>query len=106
MASEAGGFADKIGNQYEKNWIAYQLLLLLEEKVNSVIVEPIGNDEVGVDVVTELKDGKKRYYQCKSGAGNSEYWTLPKLNEYNILKNSLFQIQRGQSEYHLISPLP
>ena len=106
MASEAGGFADKIGNQYEKNWIAYQLLLLLEEKVNSVIVEPIGNDEVGVDVVTELKDGKKRYYQCKSGAGNSEYWTLPKLNEYNILKNALFQIQRGQSEYHLISPLP
>ena len=106
MASEVGGFADKIGNQYEKNWIAYQLLLLLEEKVNSVIVEPIGNDEVGVDVVTELKDGKKRYYQCKSGAGNSEYWTLPKLNEYNILKNALFQIQRGQSEYHLISPLP
>lgn len=106
MASEAGGFADKIGNQYEKNWIAYQLLLLLEEKVNSVIVEPIGNDEVGVDVLTELKDGKKRYYQCKSGAGNSEYWTLPKLNEYNILKNALFQIQRDQSEYHLISPLP
>lgn len=106
MASEAGGFADKIGNQYEKNWIAYQLLLLLEEKVNSVIVEPIGNDEVGVDVVTELKDGTKRYYQCKIGAGNSEYWTLPKLNEYNILKNALLQIQRGQSEYHLISPLP
>lgn len=106
MASEAGGFAEKIGNQYEKNWIAYQLLLLLEEKVNSVIVEPIGNDEVGVDVLTELKNGKKRYYQCKIGAGNSEYWTLPKLNEYNILKNALFQIQRGQSEYHLISPLP
>lgn len=106
MASEAGGFADKIGNQYEKNWIAYQLLLLLEEKVNWVIVEPIGNDEVGVDVVAELKDGKKIYYQCKIGAGNSEYWTLPKLNEYNIFKNALFQIQRGQSEYHLISPLP
>ena len=106
MGSEAGGFADKIGNQYEKNWIAYQLLLLLEEKVNWVIVEPIGNDEVGVDVVAELKDGKKIYYQCKIGAGNSEYWTLPKLNEYNIFKNALFQIQRGQSEYHLISPLP
>lgn len=106
MASEAGGFAEKIGHRYEANWIAYQLLLLLEEKVNWVIVEPIGNDEVGVDVVAELKDGKKIYYQCKIGAGNSEYWTLPKLNEYNIFKNALFQIQRGQSEYHLISPLP
>ncbi|WP_334324138.1 ATP-binding protein [Gilliamella apicola] len=106
MALEAGGFSEKIGHRYEANWIAYQLLLLLEEKVNSVIVEPIGNDEVGVDVLTELKDGQKRYYQCKSGAGNSEYWTLPKLNEYNILKNALFQIQRDQTEYHLISPLP
>ena len=44
MALEAGGFSEKIGHRYEANWIAYQLLLLLEEKVNSVIVEPIGND--------------------------------------------------------------
>ncbi len=51
MVLEAGGYAKKLENRYEASWAAYQLLRLLEEKLISIIVEPICEDEVGVDQV-------------------------------------------------------
>ena len=81
MAHEAGGISEKFGNRYEANWVAYQLLQLLNEKILSVIVEPIGDDEVGVDVIIEHHNGEKEYHQCKSSNANSEYWLLSKLNQ-------------------------
>ena len=45
MALEGGGFADKFGNSYEAIWVAKQLLRLAEEKIHSIIVEPLGDDE-------------------------------------------------------------
>jgi len=105
MALESGGYAEKIGNRYEANWVAYLLLQLLNERVVSVTVEPIGDDESGVDVIVEHSDGKKEYHQCKSSNSNNEHWTLSQLNSSNILANALFQIQRGTDEFHLVSPL-
>ncbi|EGU39376.1 NACHT domain-containing protein [Vibrio splendidus] len=105
MALEAGGYAEKLGNRYESNWIAYQLLRLLQEKISYVTVEPIGDDEVGVDLVIGNNDGSHEHHQCKASSGNSEYWLLSKLHSSNILKNASFQINRGATEFHLVSPL-
>ncbi|MDW1916341.1 hypothetical protein [Vibrio sp. Vb0349] len=105
MALEAGGYAEKLGNRYESNWIAYQLLQLLQEKISYVTVEPIGDDEVGVDLVIGNNDGSHEHHQCKASSGNSEYWHLSKLHSSNILKNASFQIGRGATEFHLVSPL-
>lgn len=105
MALEAGGYAEKLGNKYEANWIAYQLMRLLEEKIAWVTVEPIGEDEVGVDVIAGLHSGLCEHHQCKVANGNSEYWTLSQLNQSKILSNAQFQIERGVTEFHLISPL-
>ena len=105
MALEAGGYAEKMGNKYEANWVAYQLFQLLDEKILSVIIEPLGDDEVGVDLVVEYHNGEKEYHQCKAGSANNEYWTLSQLNQANILKNASYQIQRGMNEFHLVSPL-
>lgn len=105
MALEAGGYAEKLGNRYEANWIAYQLLRLLEEKIAWVTVEPIGNDEVGVDIVTGLHNGQCEHHQCKAGVGNNEHWTLAQLNSSKILSNAQFQIERGVTEFHIVSPL-
>lgn len=33
MALEAGGYAEKLGNRYEANWVVYLLLQLLNEKI-------------------------------------------------------------------------
>ncbi len=105
LALEAGGYAEKFGNKYEANWVAYQLLMLLDEKISSVIVEPLGEDEVGVDVVIERTNGVKEYHQCKAGSANNEYWSLSQLNQAKILENAFYQINREGNEFHLVSPL-
>ncbi|MEQ5758841.1 hypothetical protein ABN351_05030 [Proteus mirabilis] len=106
MALEAGGYAEKFGNRYEANWVAYQLLRLLEEKIHWITIEPIGDDEVGVDVIIGTFQNQAEHHQCKAGVGNNEHWTLSQLNESNIFNNALFQIERGITEFHLVSPLP
>ncbi len=105
LSLEAGGYADKFGNKYEANWVAYQLLMLLDEKISSLIVEPLGEDEVGVDVVIERINGVKEYHQCKAGSANNEYWTLSQLHQAKILENAFYQINREANEFHLVSPL-
>ena len=110
MALEAGGYAEKLGNGYEANWVALQLLRLLEEKITWIVVEPIGDDEVGVDVIIGIDQDHTEYHQCKVGVGNNEYWTLSQLNESKIFRNALFQIERNiekqiVTEFHLVSPL-
>ena len=110
MALEAGGYAEKLGNRYEANWVARQLLHLLEEKITWIVVEPIGDDEVGVDVIIGIDQDHTEYHQCKVGVGNNEYWTLSQLNESKIFRNALFQIERNiekqiVTEFHLVSPL-
>ncbi len=105
MALEAGGYAEKLGNRYEANWIAYQLLRLLQEKISFVTVEPIGDDEVGVELVIGNMDGSHEHHQCKAGSGNSESWCPSKLHSSEILKKANFQITLGATEFHLVSPL-
>lgn len=57
MAFEPGGYADKLGNRYEGRWVARQLLLLLNEQIQSVTLESVGDDEAGVDLWIERNDG-------------------------------------------------
>ena len=94
MALEAGGYAEKLGNRYEANWVALQLLHLLEEKITWIVVEPIGDDEVGVDVIIGIDQDHTEHHQCKVGVGYNELWTLSQLNESKIFRNALFQIER------------
>lgn len=103
---EAGGYAEKLGNRYEANWVAYQLLRLLDEKITSVTVEPLGNDEVGTDVIIGNTDASLEHHQCKGGAGDAEHWSAALLYEKGILKNAFEQVERGKREFYVISPLP
>ncbi|RYY78765.1 MAG: AAA family ATPase [Moraxellaceae bacterium] len=105
MALEVGGYAEKLGNRYEANWVAYQLIRLLEEKITYLIIEPIGTDEVGVDVTVGLLQGGSEHHQCKVGNGDNEHWTLSALHQTEILKNAKFQIEQGTQEFNLVSPL-
>lgn len=105
MALEAGGYAEKIGHRYEANWIAFQLIQLLEEKINWIIVEPIGKDEIGVDLVIENNRGELEHHQCKASNGNNEHWTFAQLNAAGILTNAKTQILGGSTEFRVVSPL-
>ena len=50
MGYEKGGRADKAGNRFENNWILYNLLQVIEERIQYVMIEAIGEDEEGVDL--------------------------------------------------------
>lgn len=103
---EAGGYAEKLGNRYEASWVAYQLLRLLDEKITSVTVEPLGDDEVGTDVIVENENNSLEHHQCKAGAGEAEYWSAALLFGKGILKNAFEQIERGNRDFYVVSPLP
>jgi hypothetical protein len=50
MPYEPSGVADKWGNRYEIKWVLYQIIKVLEEKLDYVVLEALGDDERGVDI--------------------------------------------------------
>jgi hypothetical protein len=105
MSLESGGYSDKIGNRYESRWIAYLLFQLLEEKHSAIQVEPIGDDEEGVDVLIREHSGETRMDQCKASNANNDHWTLSILNISGVLTKANNQILRDIKEFNLVSPL-
>ena len=50
------------------------------------MVEPIGDDEQGVDLVVVDKDGKRQFQQCKARNASKESWDISDLNIRGILR--------------------
>lgn len=66
MPLEKGGRADKQGNSYEINCVIYELLKVLDEVNYSVVIEALGEDEVGTDILVTDMSGHREHQQCKS----------------------------------------
>lgn len=104
MALEPGGYADKLGNRYEGRWVVKQLLRLLDERLKSVCLEAIGDDEVGVDLWVETPGGIRQAQQCKARNAGSEKWTFADLHARGILDAMRGHLDRGASnEFALVS---
>lgn len=104
MPLELGGIADKLGNRYEGRWLATQLLSLLDEKILSVTVEAIGDDERGVDLWIVQKNGVRQAHQCKARNASKEYWDISDLAGRGVLTNLQFQLDRDlKHEYFFVS---
>lgn len=106
MGYEKGGRADKSGNIYEHNWTIYKLLDVVEEKCLSVRIETLGDDEHGIDLWIEEKEGIYEAQQCKGRNGCKEYWDYGSFNGrsiWNHFKNILEQ--RKNDNVSLVSPL-
>lgn len=99
VSRESGGRADKLGNRYEDYWAVELLLRLVDEKLEYLIIEPLGKDEEGTDILTLEKSGNKVFYQCKGSNTYKDKWTLADLNSSGILKNAFKQISRGEINY-------
>ncbi|HNS20579.1 MAG TPA: hypothetical protein PKH24_08765 [Sedimentisphaerales bacterium] len=107
MAFEPGGYAEKLGNRHEGRWVVKQLLRGLNEQVRSVMVEAIGDDQQGVDLVVETMSGTLQFHQCKARNGSKECWTLSDLDSRGILRNMTFQLDRSaQHEFWLVTGVP
>lgn len=107
MPYESGGRASKRGNRYEARWMIHQLLGVLEEKYDYVILEPLGDDEKGTDILVGHKDGHKEFQQCKGRNASKEHWDFRTANARGIFSAWKYQLDRDRSNVvTLVSPLP
>lgn len=106
MPFEKGGRADKEGNRYEINCIIYGILNILNEINYSVVVEALGTDEIGTDILITTLDGKKEHQQCKARNASKEYWDISDLKAKNIFSAWKIQLNRDCSrKVALVSPM-
>ena len=91
---EPGGPADKFGNEYERLWVVYQMLRVLEGHATAVTWEPPGQDGYGIDVLVELSDGTFSHQSCKREAGHGK-WTLAQLQGRGVLDAAKLHLSRG-----------
>lgn len=106
MPLEIGGRADKQGNKYEINCIIYEMLKVLDETNYSVIIEALGTDEIGTDILVTTFDGLKEHQQCKARNASKEYWNISDLKVKDIFSTWKIQLNRDNSRrVSLVSPM-
>lgn len=106
MPFEKGGRADKQGNKYEKDCIIYEMIKVLNERNYSVVIEPLGMNEVGTDILVTTSDGKKEHQQCKARNSSKEHWDASDLKARNIFRVWKFQLDRDEErKVALVSPM-
>ena len=106
MPLEKGGRADKKGNQYEINCVIYEILKILDEINYSIVVEALGIDEIGTDILVTTFDGIKEHQQCKARNASKKSWEISDLRARNILSAWKIQLDRDDNRrVALVSPI-
>ncbi len=106
VALERGGRADKAGNQYENHFLGKQLLLLVQNRLKTVEVEPLGEAGNGVEFISVSEDDRVKYYQCKASNASGERWNFSDLERYDLFKTIKDKLSASEhAEFHFISPL-
>lgn len=107
MPKELGGRADKSGNRFEIRVGIYYLLKVFEEKIDYFILEALGDDERGIDILVGYHDGHKEGIQCKVRNSSKDFWDFGTANARNIFSNWKFHLERDITyTVSLASPLP
>ena len=105
MGMEIGGRSDKRGNGYENRYLVNLLLRLVDEKLSSIIIEPVG--ENSAEFIAETTDGKKIYYQCKASNGQADHWRVSDLKKHDVWKRAKEIILSDDANYYyFVSPVP
>lgn len=104
---ELGGRADKLGNRFEAIWVALQLLRVLNGDLKSVEIEPLGDEEQGVDLWIVRNSGEREAQQCKRGNASRGTWSIADLESRRILIHLKKQLDRHQGcQFRFISGDP
>lgn len=75
MSQIAGGRADKCGNAFERLWIVYLSLEVVEGSATSIKWEPLGPEGTGIECVVTRPNGTKEMHQFKINNGTDGKWT-------------------------------
>src|SRR4051812_25338509 len=94
MASEPGGRADKLGNEFERLWTVRHLIELLVGRAISVRIEALGDDERGTEFWVGRPDGTREAHQCKRENASEGKWSVADLEAKRIISHARFQLGR------------
>ena len=75
-----GGEADKLGNDYEALWAVDAALDLIDDDYVDLTVEPVGDEDSGVEFVLTDRSGGREYHSIKRQQGDGN-WTLARLTQ-------------------------
>ncbi len=75
----AGGESDKLGNRYEGIWTVDSLLDVLQGEATSLIIEPFGDDAVGIEFIKALANGTREFHSVKRQTTRT--WSLSELTK-------------------------
>ena len=87
----AGGASEKFGNRYEGRWTVACLLDVMDEKAESIRLEPPAPEEQGFEFWT-TKQGVREYHQVKRQHYTGQ-WTLHTLAGGGVLANFITKLQ-------------
>lgn len=79
----AGGATDKIGNRYEGRWTVYCMIDVMDEKADSIRLEPPGQEGEGVEFWLKIGD-KREYHQVKRQKSGRGCWTISSLQAQQV----------------------
>lgn len=106
MSQVPGGIADKVGNEYEKHYLAILLLRLVNGELTSITVEPVGPNKDSVEYTAVDKAGNRYHYQCKLSNGTQNKWRTCDLKEYDVFNRAREIIETDPKNiYVFVSPL-
>lgn len=105
MAFERGGRTDKFGNRYEDRYVVNRMIALLREQISSIIIEPVGEDESGVDLLIDKGNGIQEFQQCKARNDDSDRWTLVSLAKHKMFAHIREHVKSKNEFYVWVSPL-
>ena len=88
MSLIPGGRADKFGNRFERLWIVSLALDVIDGRLSTIKLEPLGFEGEGVECFVTRTDGVKIYHQCKIQNGNKASWSIAELAKNGVLQTA------------------
>jgi hypothetical protein len=84
----SGGAADKFGNRYEGRWTVFCMMDVMDDRADSIRLEPPGAEGEGIEFWVRRGD-KREYHQVKRQHSASGRWTLAGLEHEHVLAHFL-----------------
>jgi len=94
MAMERGGRATLLGTEYGVQGAVHEALFLLAGRSTSLLFEPVGEDEPGVDLWVTAEDGTRTACRMKRENGSKTTWSATDLREEDVLRHAKAQLDR------------
>src|SRR5262249_54171550 len=106
MALEIGGRADKDGNEFERLWVAFLALEVIEGRAQSIQWEPPTERAQGGELIL-VRNGRAELHQCKLWNASKGRWTVAELQAKGVLRHvESWLAGEGNREFHFISRHP